>query len=166
MQNSLFREQHQIVLAAVPSDTAAAALNGDWVSLKNFNHVTILFAHGIGSGSEDPVLTIQQASKVDGTGAKALNFTKYGKKSHATDITTVGQFTETSQAAGNTLTGEGNAQELFAVEFDAADLDVDGGFDCIRATVADVGVTAQLAAIVYILSEPRYSGNPPSAMAD
>ena len=49
---------------------------------------------------------------------------------------------------------------MYVFEIDAADLDVDGGFDCIRVTVGDTGVNAQLGTIIYILSELRFAQKP------
>ena len=49
----------------------------------------------------------------------------------------------------------------------AEDLDIDNGFDCLRASLADVGVVAQLGAMPYLLHEPRYASDPlPSAIVD
>ncbi len=43
------------------------------------------------------------------------------------------------------------------------------GFDCVRATIADVGAAAQPGDLLYILSQPRYAHgaeNMPSAIVD
>ncbi len=47
----------------------------------------------------------------------------------------------------------------------AADLDVDNDFDCIRATIADVGAAAQPEDLLYILSEPRFGDAPENMLS-
>lgn len=171
---SLFLEQHQIVPAFRPVDLSSAANTGDWVSLKNYKHVAVVFHSGIGTAGDDPTLTINQATDVSGTGSKALaiNSAKAFKKQAATNLTSTGTWSSASaDVSSNTVTNATSAEQeaLWVVEFDADELDVDNGFDCIQATVADVGTNAQLGACYYILSEPRYPAQPTSmtsAIAD
>jgi hypothetical protein len=158
-------EQAQIAAGFVPVDMAAGANNGDWISLKDYNHLTILFYKAAGASGEPPTITVQQATDNAGAGAKALNFTEVWTKNNA-DVQTVGQFTKVTQAAANTYAlAAGNTQAIVAIEIDGDMLDVDGGFDHVRATVADVGITAQVGCILYILSQPRFAeATPPSAL--
>lgn len=162
----LLAEELQIAAGFVPVDLAGAAGGaGDWVSLKHYRHVAIVVLKAAGAAAEDPIVTITQATDVSGTGAKALNFTRVDRKRGA-DLFAIGQFTKVTQAAANTYNGDsGDVQELFVIEFNAEDLDADGGFDCVRAAIADVGTTAQLGAMLYILTGPRYTP-PPSAIVD
>ncbi len=162
-----YTEESQIAVGFVPSDLAAAAQSGDWVSLKNYDHVAVIVSKAAGAVGEIPTLTIQQAQDVAGTGAKAINFTRIDVKNGA-DLFAIGQFTKVTQAAGNTYApAAGNTQLLAVVEFEGFELDKANGFDCIRATFADVGVTAQLASVLYLLGEARYAGQfPPSAIVD
>ncbi|MES2210966.1 MAG: hypothetical protein V4515_12410 [Chloroflexota bacterium] len=160
-------EETQIAVGFVPSDLAAAAQSGDWVSLKNYDHVAIVLSKAAGAVGEIPTITVQQAQDVAGTGAKGLNFTRIDVKNGA-DLFAIGQFTKVTQAAASTYAiAAGNTQVLYVIEFDAQELDKANGFDCIRATFNDVGVTAQLGAVIYILSGARYAGQyPPSAIVD
>lgn len=160
-------EEFQFAAGFVPSDLAAAAQSGDWVSLKNYDHLAIVLFKAAGAVGEIPTITVQQAQDVAGTGAKALNFTRIDRKDNA-DLFTVGQFTKVTQAAGNTYApAAGNTQLLAVIEIEAQDLDKANGFDCVRATLNDVGATAQLGALLYILSGSRYAGQyPPSAIVD
>jgi hypothetical protein len=157
-------ENAQIVAGFVPLDLQAQR-DGDWVGLRDFNHLTVLFFKGTGTDGDDPVITLQQASDNAGTGAKALNFTEIWRK-QAADVQTVGQFTKTTQAAGNTYSNtDGHQQAIWAIEIDADMLDVDGGFKYVRATLNDTGTNAQLGCILYVLTEPRYAeATPPSAL--
>lgn len=158
---TLTLEKMQIVEGFPPVDLSAAANNGDWVSLKNYKHIAIVFASGVGTAGDDPVLTILQAQDVSGTGSKALNINtnKVFKKQAATSLAGTGQWSSASaNVSTNTLTNDTAAEQalLWVVEFDSDELDADNGFDCVRATVADVGSNAQPGYLFYLLSEPRY----------
>lgn len=163
----LVLEQLNIVEGFPPVDLQTGANNGDYVSLENYKHVAVVFVSGIGTPGDDPTLTIQQASDVAGTGAKALNFTEIFRKQAATSLASTGVWTRTTQTAANTYTNATSAEEalIWVVEFDADMLDVDNGFDCIRGTVADVGANAQPGYLLYLLSEPRYPAKPANMLS-
>jgi hypothetical protein len=166
--NNLLVEDTQIVTAIVPVDSQAAANNGDWVSLKNYERCTIVLVKAAGVAGDDPVITVRQAQDVSGTGAKALNFTRIDAKVGAQ--TGIGTFTTVTQAAANTYTDtvSAEAQGLFLIEFEAEELDVNNGFDCIQLQVPDTGSAgAQLIAGLYILRGCKFAGSvAPSAIVD
>lgn len=164
----LFLDNHDIVQAFVPIDLQDGTNTGDYVSLENHNHVTILFVSGLGSDGDDPVLTTFQAKTGGGGAAKALSHvtspSKVWKKQAATSLESVTQWTD---ASGDSTTNswdenDTSAQEslLLVIEFDASDLDADNGYSFIRADVADTGGNAQLGWMCYILSEPRWARAP------
>ena len=173
---TLFLEQHQIIEGFPAVDLSDGANTGDWVSLKNYKHVTIIFRSGLGSAGQDPVLTVLQATDVSGAGSKALNIVtspvQVFKKQAATSLASVGQWSDASgDVTTNTLTNLTSAEQscLWILEFDGAQLDVDADFDCISCTIADVGAGAQPGDLLYILSEPRHALQPtsmPSAIVD
>ncbi len=146
-----------IVSGFVPINIGSAR-TGDTISLKNFGAVSVVFFKAAGSASEDPTLTFEQATSITPSSAKALTavttiYTKQGT------LTSVGTWTKTTQAAAatysNTTASENEA--IWVITIKAEDLDVDNGFDCMRVTVADAGSVNQIAAMLYILSEPRYA---------
>ena len=160
-------ENGNLQSAFIPVDLQAAANNGDWVSLKLYNHVALVVFKAAGTAGDDPVITVTQATDVSGTSEKALTFdTIYSKVGTQTGI---GTFTTNTQTAANTYTDATSAEAaaIFVVEFDAADLDVANGFDCVQLSVPDVGSNAQLGCAFYILTEPRYAeATPQSAITD
>lgn len=166
--NNLLVEECAIVMAIVPVDSQTGANNGDWVSMKGYDRLTILVLKAAGVAGDDPVLTVKQASDVSGTGAKALNFTRVDAKVGAQ--TGIGGFTKNTQVAGNTYTDavSAEAQGLFAIEFKSEDLDVNNGFDCVQLSVPDTGAGgAQLLTALYLLRGARYGGaSLPSAIVD
>lgn len=168
-----------IIPAIVPVDSQAAANPGDYVSLKNAQGVAIVIFKAAGVANDDPVLTIRQAQDIAGTGVKdfapatqGAGITRYLKKQGAL-LTAVGAWTEVLQAAAATITFDATSAEsqaVYVVEIEAAELDVDNGFDCIAANIADTGAAgAQLISELYILYGLRYADAPanlPSAIVD
>ena len=149
-------------------DASGQHVTGDFVSLKNWGRVVVLFHSMLGTGAQDPTVTFRQAKdNADGSG-KALSVvdTIYRKQA-ATSLLAVGQWTKTTQSAAATYTEGTSAEEeaLWAIEIRAEDLDVDGGFDHIRMTVADVGGNAQLGAGYYILCDPKHPAAPESVLS-
>ena len=162
-------DQMQIAAGFVPVNLATAANNSDWVNLKSYARLLVLFFKGAAaSGTEDPTVTLLQATDVAGTGSKALNIARSWTKTDA-DLTTIGQFTAGNPST-NTLTVASSAQKgaMWVVEVLASDLDKTNGFSCVQANVADVGSVAQLGCMLYILGDPRQCDTPvlnPSALA-
>lgn len=154
-------EQMNVAAGSVPVDMAAAAMNGDWVSLKGYDRLLVVLFKAAGTAGDDPTLTIEQAKDVAGTDGKALSFTEIWKKQGA--LASIASWTTVTQSAANTYTDAASAetQAIWAVEIKAADLDVSGGFDCLRATVADVGTGAQLGCLLYLMFDPRYAVTQP-----
>lgn len=165
--NAPLAETAQIVSGFLPVDMSAGANAGDWVSLKNYHRLAVVLFKGAGTAGDDPTLTLQQATDVAGTGAKALTFTTVWTKQGT--LTGVGQYTKVTQTAANTYTDLTSAEvaALWVVEIRHDDLDIDNDFDCVRATVADIGTNAQVGTLFYILYGPRFGGaSLPSAIVD
>ena len=170
-------EALQIVSSGVPQDLTASGITGDYVSLKNYNRCLALvhFADGTAT-TGDITVSANQATDVAGTGAKALSvigtgriYTKQG--ADETALLAIGQWTAQAQTAGQTYVDltSGEAAGLWAFEFKATDLDVDGGFDCLSLDVDTATGSAKLVSALLILSEPRQSLAPesmPTAIAD
>lgn len=161
-------EQINIVEGFKPVDLQDGANTGDWVSLKKYGRIAIVFMSAVGTDGDDPTLTLQQAQDVSGTGAKALNPSSSSpanvfKKQAATDLSSTGAWTDAvADVSTNTVTNTDAAEQdlIWVVEFSIAELDVTNGFDCVRATVADVGGNAQLGCLFYLLGEPRSPEKP------
>jgi hypothetical protein len=164
--NGRLPEFAQIIAGFVPVDMSSAANNGDWVSLKNYDHCSIVLFKAIGTAGDDPTITVKQAQDVSGTGAKALTFTTlYSKQGTQTSI---GTWTLVTQSAANTYSNDTSAenQAIWVIDIRCDELDTDNGFDCIQASVADVGTNAQLGCMLYFLYGARYGGSMPSAIID
>ena len=161
-----FFQTANIVSAFVPVDMKTGANTGDWVSLADYHRCVAVLFKAAGTAGDDPVFRLQQARDNIGSGVKDLNFTTvYSKVGTQTGIAS---FTRTTQTAATSYTDATSAenQALIAVEINAADLDVNGGFTHVLLSVADVGVNAQLGCAFYLMLDPRQQGKTlPSAIA-
>jgi len=206
-----------LVPAVWPVDFNTGANPGDYVSMKNYKHLTVVIMENTAGGTA--AVTMKQASDVAGTGEKALSFTEYwmtGAKWKFTSLSGAFSVGETVTGAGGasgvvseigadyllvytvnatavvdgeTLTGGTSgatatadgaginedillrctcsdtfttpavATRMYVIEIEASQLDVSGGFDCVRVNVAQATV-AGIGSVLYILSEPRYAGVP------
>lgn len=170
--SSLILERFQIVEGFPAVDLATGANSGDWISLKHAKRVAVVFTSGVGTAGDDPTLTIQQATAVAGTSAKALNIPTASafSKQAATNLSAVSAWSTAATISTNTLTNDTSAEQsaLWVVEFTPDELDIDNGFDCIRATVADIGSNAQPGYLFYLieLKEQRSPANAVSVIAD
>lgn len=170
-------EELQICQGFLPVAMNTAANTGDVVSLKGYAGCLVLLYKAVGTASDDPTITLEQGTDVAFATNKALNITRVDKKQAATNLLAVGTYTKSTAASPatndtfstNTWTNSALAEQAAIVLIDvkAEDLDVDGGYDCIRASVGDVGTNAQLGAMLYILYGPRYGKETlASAIAD
>lgn len=154
-----------LVMGVAPLDFQTAR-NGDWVSMKNAGHCTIVVIKGAGTDGDDQTFTLEQATTAAGGGPSKNLATidkYYEQEEAAANLEATGAWTRVTQTAGATVApGDPSAQSsaLYVFEVDAADLDVANGFDWIRMNNDGAGSNAQLGAILYIFSELRYPNRP------
>lgn len=161
--NGHFLDFHNVHPAILPVDSQSGASSGIVVSLKNAGGVCIFLMKKAGTAGDDPVFTITQAKTVAGGSEKALPLpaNRVRSKLHATTVP--GLFTDVGNAAaaGGTYTDDTAAEKagIIAVHINAADLDVDNEFDCVRLAIPDTGAAgAQLIAAWYTLFDVKYGG--------
>lgn len=159
-----------IVAGILPLDLQTAR-TGDYISVKNCKSVAVVIFKGAGTAGDDPDFTINQATAVAGTSAKALNvietvYTKQGT------LTAVGTWTKVTQTADEVYSADATSAEseaIYVFEFETSALDQANGFDCISVDCADVGTNAQLGCVLYFLRGLHYGQAPenlPSSIAD
>lgn len=163
-------EMVQIQPAFVPA-ALTTAQTGDVVSLKNYRRCLVLFVKGIGTAGQDPTITLLQGTNVAFGTNKVLNFTTIYEKADLTQISDVGQWTKITQSAANTYTDTTAAEKalVWAIDIKAEDLDTANNYDCIRASIGDVGTASQLGTVIYLLYDPVQMAAPesmPSAIID
>ena len=146
-------KEAKIVLANVPVDINNLAVTGDYVSMKGYGHLTIVLQFG--ANGTGVALTLKQSTDVTNSlsDEKALSFTKiYTNVGLATT-----DLTETA-VTSDTITLGNDPNNLYVVEVDARDLDVNNGFDCVRFNYAS-GAGTTLLSVLYVLTEPRHDFN-------
>lgn len=159
--NLAFLEQMQIVSGLAPI-ALTTARTGDVVSMKNYRRLLVLFHKGIGGAGEDPTLTLLQGTDVAFGTNKALNFATVYVKQDPTSLGDVGQWTKVTRSATNTYTDTtaGEQAAMWAVDIKAEDLDIANNYDCVRASIGDVGSVSQIGEILYLLGDPVYGKAP------
>jgi hypothetical protein len=172
--NTRLLESINIVAAAPPADFNSDN-NADYVSLKNYDGCLVVVTKAAGTAGDDFVLKLTQATDVSGTSDKALNINHvYAKVGTQTGVGTFTKYSGTAASSVDTVSAFGtdltadSSEALFVIDVRACDLDVDGGFDCIRYVHEGDDVSnAVYATVHYILYGARYPGpSPLTAIAD
>lgn len=140
------------------------ARTGRVVSMKNYRRCLVLLYKGIGTASDDPTITLAQGTDIAFGTTKALSFTTLYVKQDLTKLSDVGQWTKITQAAAATYTELTSAESaaLWAIDIKQEQLDIANNYDCVRASISDVGTNAQLGCVLYLLYDPIVSTAPES----
>lgn len=152
------------VVEAIKPQTGASARSGDWISLKNWHHLTIIIQIAMGNAATTAI-TVDKATDVSGTGNSdgitIANAYKIAVGAAASDTPA-----KLSSGASITSSATGSGSEIFVIELDAAELG--DGYDCVQVELGSSNA-ANLVSALYVLSGPRYAGvaaNMPSAIVD
>lgn len=157
--NALLSEQVKIVTGLAPITPSTST--PDYVSLKNYERCTVVIIADNGSTVTGSAITLKQATSVGAGGETPLAFTRAYRNIDTGASDALAAFT----VSNNTFTTDTtNAKNLlYVIEVEASDLDVEGGFDCIRAGTGDAANT--VLSVIYLLWGPKYS-TLPSAIVD
>lgn len=143
----------KFVTACPPAALTSAAGDGDYISMKHFDHLTIVILVDNATSVTGGAVTLKQASDVAGTGEKALSFdTVFANIDTGASDTLV----ETAVASDTFTTSTGaNKNLMYVIEVEATDLDTDNSFDCIRIDVASMANA--VGSVAYIAHAPAYN---------
>jgi len=161
----LLIEKQHVVQAVPPAASPASTERG--VSLKNWDHVTVIINLDTGTSPTGTTVTLKQGTAVGTqgsglTGDKALGFSYVYVLADANAGDSYTKTTVTSNTFDTGTTSDKN--EVYVIEVDAETLDTDNDFDCFRVDVTG-GATSILSA-TYILSKGRYAvGGTPAVSA-
>lgn len=143
-----------VCVGAAPVDLSTAAVTGKRVALEGCGGLTILVVKGAGTAGDDPTVTLKQhTASSGGTSANLAIIDHYYVKDAAT-LAGTETWSKVTQTAAATIADPGGAgtsaehQQIIAIEVDAAQLD--DGYTHVSLDVADVGVNAQLGAVLYL----------------
>ena len=140
-----------VVQAFPPIDTINAAQVGTTISLKKFDHVTIIIEQGAWAGGT-PAVTLDQELLVAGALNTQLAFTHMYTNTAAPGSNV---FVDTAVVASTfNLTAVPNVTTVIEVDADS----LTQPNTCIHVDIADPGANADLISCTYICSKGRYKG--------
>jgi len=143
----------KVVVMCPPAALTSTAGDGDYVSMKGFDRCTIIIAVDNGNTVTGGAVTLIQAKEVAGSTTKALGMSKMYAN---IDIGATDTLVETAVVSDTFTTDTTNAKNLlYVIEVKASDLDVDGGYDCLRIDVASMANA--VGSVVAVLHPARYA---------
>jgi hypothetical protein len=152
-------QRRKIVVLRTPIDTNGTPQGGNYsfVSVGKYKHFVVHVI--VGNLAGDAALTLKQAKNVGGNESKELEFdTIYRVQTNAGAPEDQDKAVKHDVASNSyTILAASHDNSHFMIEMKPDQLDVNGGFDCIRPHLADPGA-AGLVTIFVELLEPRYSG--------
>lgn len=129
-------------------------LVGDFVSLKNANHIAVVCT--IKQGHATPVeVLLEQAKDVDGTDADTV--TKVVPIFETPNALSTDVMQRVADDANSYNSGADLADKLVIFEVDVMKLDINDGFTCLRAKVP-ASNAANIVSVNYVATGLRYSG--------
>ena len=149
------------IVEAIKPQTGGSARSGDWVSLKNYNHITIIVQLALGNAATTAI-TVDKATAVDGSGnSNGITLNNW----YLATASTSDAMTKGTAAASITTAATGSGSEIYVIEIDAAEL---GDYDCVQLELG-ASHASNLVSATYVLSGARYAAqaiNMPSAIID
>jgi hypothetical protein len=159
--NGLLVEQTKIVQGLAPITPSTSV--PDYVSLKNYQKLTVIIDIDNGATVTGTAITLKQAQAVANTGEKALAFDKVWANLNTAASDALVETAVTSNTFTSLTTDNLNLQ--YVIEVDPATLDVTNGFDCVR--VGTGNAVNAVTSVVYILWPAKFGKQtPPSAILD
>lgn len=156
-------EQAKVVVGLPPRLPSTST--PDYVSMKGYSRCAIIIAVDNATTVTGSAITVKQAQAVAGTGEKALSFATAYSNIDIDAADALASFAVTSDTFTTDATNNKNL--AYVIDVKAEDLDIDNGFDCIRAGTGDA--TAAVLSVIYILYGRRYTVSgltTPSAIID
>ncbi len=143
-------------LAAAGTLLTTTVGDTDYVSLKGHRGLMILIGINDGTTVTGSTITLKQATDVAATGEKALGFTRMLAN---VDWAAGKVLTETAVTSNTFTTQTVNSKiSMYVIDVKAEDLDIAGGFDCVRLDGTGHASTTPLGVQVwYVLYGKRYS---------
>ena len=176
----LFEAGYDLVNAFHETDCNAADVNGDYVKVRDFWKVGVLFIKGGAEDVDDLAISLTQATSAAGGSAKALTafygargwyksgaFTSQNTWTEWTEVTTADDAVAfgATVPAGSTrvIADTGTTALQIYTEFETTALDADGAFDWLRVNALGSGNVnnACLISAWYVLIGNRYPQKTP-----
>lgn len=157
--NARLDEQAYFVQASAIGALTTTVGDTTYVSMKGYSRCCIVIDVTNSNTVTGGTVTLKQATAVAGTGEDALGFTRMLAN---IDVGAGQTMTETAVTSNTFTTDTTNGKRLrYIIDVQSSDLNVAGGFDCIRVDVT--GMANATGMVSYILYGARYSGASPMA---
>lgn len=162
--NAMLHEQGRMVVGLPPRTPSTST--PDYVCMKNYERCSIVILVDNATTVTGSAITVKQATDVSNSASdeKAVSFTTAYRNLTAGSGTddALSAFTVTS----NTFTTDStnNLNAIYVIDVKASDLDMNNGFDCIRAGTGDA--TSAVLSVLYILYPQKYSSPGSTAVVD
>lgn len=154
--NANLSEQVKYVIGLDP--TVPSSSTPDYVSLKNFERASILVLVKNATTVTGSAITLKQAHSVAGGSEKTLSFTKAWRNLDTAAADVLSEFAVASDTFTTDATNSKNL--MYVMEVKAEDLDVNNGFDCLRAGTGNA--TAATVTVVYLLFGAKFPTTVPA----
>jgi hypothetical protein len=169
-----FLEEHHIVRGWLPANINGSGATSDIVSLKNYNHVTIILDFAATDAAADVDIVVQACSDVAAAHTAAIASLTFRKSAATTsddsfsDPVTVTDSKLDYVAAGD-IVPDTDDNKIVVIDIDGPQVrgaDDDYEYDCLRVVFPNPGQACTVGCL-FILSEPRYAAaTMPSAIID
>ena len=147
-----------LAVGLVPYDTNAGAGTGKRFHMSRAANVTAVLYKGVGVGTDNPVITLQQhTASSGGTTSSLAVIDHYYQKTGAATLTGSETWTRYAQSAAATITDPGgvvSATKEIIVAIPVNGTALSDGYAWISVNIADTGAAgAQLGCVLYIASD-------------
>ena len=148
-----------IVEALAPKDYNAAATDANYISMKGYDHCTIIIQTGAWAGGT-AAITINRATDVSATDEDAggVEFDYMYTNDGAVALSPL---TKTAVTADTFNLDTANAMYVIEIPADTIQGSSTTAYDCIQLALASPGSNADLLSAVYVLSKGRYKSDFP-----
>ena len=157
--NARLDEQVKIYVAAAGLALTSTLGDTKYVSMKGYARCAILISIADGTTVTGSTITLKQATAIAGTSEKALAFTRMlSNVDYVVPTTSV--LAETAVTSNTFTTQTTNSLDsVYVIDVKSEDLDVAGGFDCIRLDGTGHAATAMRGScVIYLMYGARNSG--------
>lgn len=147
-------DRMKVVVGCAPAALTSTAGDGDYVSMKGYDRLTIILSVLNATTVTGGAVTLKQATDVTNSlsDEKALSFsTVYAN----TDVVAAEALTAVAVVSDTFTTSTTNSKSLlYIIEVKSTDLDINNGFDCVR--LDSTLMAAATGCAIYILHGERF----------
>ena len=146
------------VEAVPPADYNNTAVDGNYISMKGYDHCTIII--NTGTMNDSSAVTINRATAVDATGEDAGGV-EFDYMYTNDGATTLSALTKTAVTADTFDIDTSNAMYVIEIPADSIKGSSTTAYDCIQLALAAPSATSNIYGATYILWKGRYKSDVP-----